>query len=461
MTDPDHSAPEPDWMADQRRIAAEDLLEPTDDATPAGRLPDQFWFARDALTQIHKAALSWPIAPDGLLGATLARVAVAHGPSIQLPPRGSLNLLVALVGPSGAGKSETIDAAAALVPLDHRTDLAIDVPMGSGEGIADVYLGAPYKVDDGSGRKVLRRDQIHSGALFIVDEGQIVSQIAGRNGSTLFPTLRTAWTGGTLGQKNAAAERDRRIAGHAYRFAAILGIQPQHAGAILADVAGGTPQRVLWFPVTDPRIADLDRLPSWPGQLDLPTPALTSGERLAIHPDVAGELERKRIASAAGNRQVHELDSHRDLLRLKVAGLLALLDQRRDINPADWHLALMVMRTSTFTRTVLVEIQRAEAAKVQQQRIGMKVAEHSAVEASTHTEAIRRGALAIARKVHRTAIEDLPITLRDAARSTASRDRQIASFDEMVAHAVLEKWIGVELDEDRQAFYMPGRSRPT
>lgn len=470
MTDDDYS-PDDDGYAgvtedpNADRDYPEDLLaldrpDPTDEPVPAGRLPDHFWFAREALSHIHAAALSWPVSPDGLLGATLARIAVAHRPEIQLPPRGSLNLLVALVGPSGAGKSETIAAAEALLPLDHRTDLVIDVPMGSGEGIADVYLGAPYKVDGHDGRKEYRRDQIVAGALFIVDEGQILAQISGRSGSTLFPTLRTAWSGGTLGQKNAAAERDRRIPAHRYRFAAILGIQPQHAAAILDDSAGGTPQRLLWFPVTDPRIAELDHLPAWPGVLDLPTPAHSTGERLTLHPDVAGELQRNRIAAAAGNRVADELDSHRDLLRLKVAALLALLDQRRDINPEDWHLAQLVMRTSSYTRAVLVEIQRAEAAKAQRNRIAYRVAEHEAVESSAHHTATVRGAVAIARKTHRAKPEELPLKHRDLTLATAGRDRQAASVDEMIAHAMTEKWIAVELDEERRPLYSPGRNRP-
>jgi hypothetical protein len=56
-----------------------------------------------------------------------------------------------------------------------------------------------------------------------------------------------------------------------------------------------------------------------------------------VHPDIAGEIKANDH-----ERHLHgcdPLDEHRDLVRVKVAGTLAVLDDRDDISPDDWTLA--------------------------------------------------------------------------------------------------------------------------
>jgi hypothetical protein len=58
------------------------------------------------------------------------------------------------------------------------------------------------------------------------------------------------------------------------------------------------------------------------------------------------------------------LDEHRDLVRLKVAGTLAVLDDRDDINPEDWSLARMVVDLSGTTRGRVLATLAEEAKRV-------------------------------------------------------------------------------------------------
>ena len=90
--------------------------------------------------------------------------------------------------------------------------------------MAEAYLGPPEKIDDGDKKRTIRRQEI-TAVLAIADEGQVVLELGSRNGTTLLPQLRTAWSGHTLGQENAKAETWRRIEQGRYRFAAVLSLQ--------------------------------------------------------------------------------------------------------------------------------------------------------------------------------------------------------------------------------------------
>src|SRR5690606_1806529 len=120
------------------------------------------------------------------------------------------------------------------------------VTIGSGEGIAAAYVERG-KGDDGPGVK----HHAYS-ALFDVAEVDTLASLSGRQGSTLLPELRKVWSGERLGFQNRDASRSLPVEAHAYRAALVAGIQPARAGALLDDEAGGTPQRFVWLPATDP-----------------------------------------------------------------------------------------------------------------------------------------------------------------------------------------------------------------
>src|SRR5690606_38473588 len=73
-----------------------------------------------------------------------------------------------------------------------------------------------------------------------------------QSGSTLLATLREVYSGSDLGAQYATADKRRPVRAHCYRAALVAGIQPARSGVLLDDAAGGTPQRWLWLPTTDP-----------------------------------------------------------------------------------------------------------------------------------------------------------------------------------------------------------------
>ena len=190
------------------------------------------------------------LVPEALLGEVLARVVMLGTPSIAVPPivvaRSPLNLIVVPVGASGAGKSGGNVVSRELLPTE-RIDVRDGFLLGSGEGIADAFLGDPEQIDDNGRKRTIRR-QLYTAMLVVVDEGQTMIELGSPEGSTLIPRLRTVWSGGTLGQENASSERWRRVETGAYSFAAVVAMQPKYAVQLLNDAAGGTPELDRGYP---------------------------------------------------------------------------------------------------------------------------------------------------------------------------------------------------------------------
>lgn len=417
-------------------------------------LPLDFWNARRVLAEIRQAAHSRSIAADSVFGCVLARVATLTPPSLQLPPivatNATLDVIVANVAESGGGKSASQHVGAEYLPI-HDDDVVLDFPVGSGEGVVDAYLGQVEELDL-KGKKVKVRRQIKRAVLANIDEGQVLTDFANRKGSTLIPTLRAAWSGSVLGQGNASAETNRRLSARCYRFAAIISVQPAHAAAILADAPGGTPQRILWFSAEDPSIPDTP--PTWPGQISFTPPQsyiLTT--TFTVADDIADEIRTRKLARSRGVATgLDPLDSHTDLLRLKVAALLAVLDERLDVNAEDWRLAGMVMNASHAVRTLVAEHARQVERHREEAATGRAVRREVAVVDGQVNRTVDRCAKIIARKVR----EHGALTHGEAWRSLASRDRQQVTIDEVVEHAVSLRWLTTEGDT-----LLPGEAGPT
>ena len=113
------------------------------DEAGALNLPEAFWKARPVLGHVHAAAWSRARSADALLAGVLARACLLIPPTLTLPPivgdNASLNLFVNVVGPPGAGKSTGVRPAERLLPT-ARVDVVHGAPVGSGEGIAELFL---------------------------------------------------------------------------------------------------------------------------------------------------------------------------------------------------------------------------------------------------------------------------------------------------------------------------------
>lgn len=432
--------------ADPERIAK--LRSQLTGELPLG-LPDEFWNARPRLAHIRQAAHSRARSGDAFLGAVLARLAGLTHPSIQLPPTvgapAPLSVFVAEVGKSGLGKTATIRGASDLLPYIGNA-VADGSPLGSGEGLVELYFDN-VTVDLGHGKTKEEKVQTRHGAVIYLDEGQALAELGSRKGATLLPTLRTAWSGGTLGSSNADKSTKRKLSPGTYAMGLVIGFQPTKAAELLDDTVGGTPQRFLWLSALDASVPD--EVPEWPGPLGWAHPktliigGIHQPHMMGLPPELAAWIRRQGVLVTRGEIDVDDLDSHAILGKLKVAGLLAVLEGRADINDEDWELAAMVVRVSDRVRAEVlfaVDIQKRKTAEA---HVAHYVRRESAVASSSLAETVMRMAAVIARHVHRQRCAG-GCTNRCASRAIASRDRQAASAEEAIDKAIAQEWISLD-----------------
>ena len=298
-----------------------------------------FWDERPVLRHVLTFAQSRMVSPWALLGVSLVRVLAVIPPHVTLPALvgspGSLNSFVGLVGPSGGGKGAA--EGAALEALDVGT---VEVHgAGSGEGLLHLYVRRERK----------QLHQHRTSVLLSVPEVDTLVALKSRQGATLLPILRSAWSGECLAFGYADPDKALKLERHSYRLGMIVGIQPGRAAPLLEDSDGGTPQRFLWLPTTDPDSPD--ELPATPPQWTVPTHSwFAAGRHELVVPDVARQAvqdNRRRVIRGDGQA----LDGHALLARLKTAQALALLDGRRDMTEDDWRLSGLVLAISDATRS--------------------------------------------------------------------------------------------------------------
>jgi len=422
--------------------------ETSEDGCPAvsQNLGGVFWDARPVLTHIRDAAHARGRSADAVLGNVLARVS-AHTPHWAVLPAivgsiASLNVIHGIVGPSGTGKSTAIDIARDVLTAPPQSPLKrlADAPLGSGEGLIEAYHSF-VQVDGPDGKKERVKQQTEYAGLFITDEIDQLGAQASRQGSTLMATLRSAWSGGILGQSNATEERNRRLRGHSYRFCLIVGVQPEKAGGLLSDASGGTPQRFAWFSAVDQTIPPPGQRPDWPGSIAWTPPTMIAfgemsegGRRhgaIKVPDDIATAVAMNDHHRQVGERHADLGSSHRDLGRLKIAALLALLDERAEINGEDWMLAEMVADVSAAIYEGLEDVQRVAAAEAAQQVIERAVKRDRAVDLDRDEQAMKA-----ALKSASQTLADLGEANRRQIRSRFSRMARECGVDRALAEGV-------------------------
>lgn len=437
-------------------------------------LPEDFWSARPVLGHIRQAAYSWGKPADVAFHGVLARLSSMLPPQVQfqsgLNPNGSLNCFVAVVGPAGIGKSSSQFVAKGLlgIPAHLNEDLfRDDLPIGTGQGLIEAFHGyVEEEYSDpktGKTRKKQVKKQVRENVLLAIDEGEALFREAANKTSITLPTLRSAWSGQTLGQTNASAETTRRLPGGSYSLGLVVGFQMSTAQPLLDDVAGGTPQRFLWCSVTDPNVPH--RPTVHPGPLDV---ALTKpwghGKAYAVdHTEISfaqeikDELWTENLLRVQGQVTVdNPLDAHRPMTLCKVASLLALLDSRRNVTVEDWELAKVVWETSCAVRDSVV-------AYGQEAR---RLVEDTAVQKHVKRELLTRQAtdryvavqedkdiVRVARWLAKRVSEKGLLTRKDVREAMASRDKK--HLDDALVYATGQDWVLIE-----DGKYGPGGSKP-
>ena len=274
-------------------------------------------------------------------------------PSYLLPPLAGgfspINLLGCVVGRTGEGKSVSIAAAADVLSVEHPW-LLWDMPLGSGEGVGDVFMMDEIEEDE-KGRKKRTGRRVQNPNLhavhFTVDEGAALVEQSTRKGATIIPALCKAWTGVTLGETNADVTTRRRVRALSYRVAAVINIQPANFHRLFNTLNTGTglTGRFLFAPAADYDMPD--ERAEWPGPLTFPElHGSTFGNTLDYHPDIYAEVDAAIVAANRGGGTPVENVSHANLLRARVAAIYALWEDRRSISPTDWTIAGLLTGTS-------------------------------------------------------------------------------------------------------------------
>ncbi|WVX89127.1 DNA primase/polymerase [Gordonia phage Hibiscus] len=397
----------------------------------AADLTREFWHQRDSLARIHQHAYARLCSPWSVLGVALARALAQVPPWITLPPviggKGSLNTFVALVGRSGAGKGTSEAAAADLVPVDDTIGM---LPVGSGEGLAHAYV----RRQPGTRDMVRERQSV----MFSVPEVDTLTAIGGRNGATIMSKLREAYSGEEIGFAWADPSKRLLVGKHGYRLTLVLGVQPERAAPLLDDAGGGTPQRFVWLPATDPHIGA--EIPDVPPPIHLPP--LTAFGGYADHievPEVA--LNTIRAAHIARSRgEGGTLDGHALFTREKVMVGLAVLDGRTACTESDWDLAGTVMDISDATRAAVVdEISSAVAAAAEKRGREVGITRDTADEI-VHARRVQRVAGLIRRRLERA--DDGTLQWHEITKAVASRDRDV------IESALVQMFAAGEVTQD-------------
>jgi hypothetical protein len=406
--------PAPESAPALRSFEPETPPEPDDQA--ARQADAELWNARPVLIHLQTFARSRMCSPWAVLGVTLARVIVTAPPFLVLPPivgsYASLNLFVALTGPSGGGKGAAESAAADALDLGEDVYTAT---VGSGEGIGHLYAHRER------GEVIRDRDAV----LFTVPEVDNLVALASRQGATLLPQLRSAWSGERLGFSYADPKKALPLEKHTYRMGLVLGVQPGRAASLLEDVDGGTPQRFLWLPTSDPDAPD--ELPPTPPPISVHRPRQPAFSNntglvpLTVTRQAVDTIVEARRARLRGDGNA--LDGHALLARLKAAAALALLDGRHDVNDDDWQLSGLIMTVSDHTRAGVVRYMATEAAKTNQARGAGEAARAVQVAEAVDQAAAKRCAHNLSRHL-RQRRGDGWWSRSELRRALASRDRQ-------------------------------------
>ncbi len=332
------------------------------EAAPAGDmyLPDAFWESRPVLRHVRDFARARWVTPDALLGVVFTRVLACVPPHFTLPPivggRASLNMFIALVGKSGGGKSVTMSAAEDAVVVDLSA-FRVETP-GSGEGIAHAYM---RRGDIKAGEPPVI--QHTASMIFNVSEIDTLVALGSRNGATLMPELRKAWSGEQLGFAYADPTKKLPVPAHMYRMGLIAGVQPGRSKALLDDSDAGTPQRFVWF-VTGGDPGAVRQPPPEPPPWVWKNPCTHITPLIPVCERVRTELQDARYETLRNpDKEEGALDGHRGLARLKIAAALAVLDGRLEVADEDWDLAAVVISTSDAVRADVQRHLTVEAQK--------------------------------------------------------------------------------------------------
>jgi hypothetical protein len=417
-------------------------------AEPTGWLSDDFWEARPWLAAIRDAAHGNGKCPEALLGAVLSAYSVRVPSSIKVQPvihgvASPLNLYVALAGPSGSGKSSTMAMAQQLCGAYDDELYRYGINLRSGEGLVTSAI-IPQQTKRG---EPAPEPRYRLGLQVEFDEGKTLAVQNDRSGSTMVPYLTTAWSGQRgkkVGGTKAAGEES--FPADMVRVSLVLGVQFGVAGSLFTgDLESlGFPGRFCYFGMDHPgpklvageqrRVEPLTLPRYWPGDT-----SRAIGEMSFPH-DVQQEvIDWDYLRSTVG---CPAIEGHRMLLRMRMAALLALMDDFAQVEPVHWQLAGEIERHSLATRgRVLTAVHEVSAQRAR------SAGRNDAVRAAAQQEYwIEDRARRLAQWVQAESEQPIPWK---AIRARMNADAR-RNIEAIVSHAVMEQWIVVGHDGNKR-----------
>ncbi|MFR4189181.1 MAG: hypothetical protein ACLT2I_04390 [Corynebacterium variabile] len=408
------TGPDSDAVSATRRAATPDDL-------PDG--PERIVFTHSPATRaVWQAARARMGSPWAVLGVVMAATVAATGPHVQLPALvggpGSLNMLVGLVGEPGGGKGTAEGIAHHLFTVTDYNGTPIEVPelpLGSGEGIAELFTRRDQPGDDTPATATPDR------VMFRVPEIDALTAASSKRESTILPVLRQAFMGEPLGHTGASQATTRNVPAHTYRLTVVMGIQPRRSGGLLNDADGGTPQRVQWLPVAYAGAPDTTPTAPAPFVIRLPEGTRTAYGNTPVTitlPDSVGDLVRTNRLRRLRGEAVEGLDGHLLLTREKTAAALALMDGRTNVTKDDWAAAGAVIDLSAATRKVCQDARKG-ADQDEDRRAGERAETRRDASERKRMDTVRN------RTLKRLRAADSAVPFRSLARSLNGNQRRL------------------------------------
>ena len=364
-------------------------------------LPEAFW-ERECLAQIRQWAWAHEVPADSVLNAALAELSASMPPQVRadtgiMRPL-ALHHLAGIAGPTGGGKTTMARVGRECLLIspppshggqwndgfgvrcpdgvdtveDDRNTVPYRLPLGSGQGICEAYMGMEYGPVGANGKRGKpRRSQIRTNVLVFTDEGYDYVKACRDPKSNVGEVTRALWSGGDAGQGNATAEARRIVREGEYTLAAVAGFQEGGLAEFLSEeeLIKGTPQRWIQTWSIDPALPD--ETPDCPDKIMVTVP--TAG--LMIERAITDRLRPEQKARARGHKKLPRQESHRPGATMRDAALLAILDGRTLVSEKDLKLAEMLYDTSQRIMEYCKNLAKAEAEKTRQSKRATELAE--------------------------------------------------------------------------------------
>ena len=197
------------------------------------------------------------------------------------------------------------------------------------------------------------------------DEIDTLSAHLANKQDTMSAELRSAWSGEPMGTFTKGSENRLFVDEDCYRFVASWNAQYAQCGPLFQTAGGGFLQRMLFLKAHDPQKAGgAHELKSWAVELPRKWP-----DQFWLDDDIAEEVRE----DYRQDRYSDSENSHRNLIRLKVAAILAAMHGTTRIEQKWWSVAGAIMTHSDqVKREIREELRRVDLKA--QQAIGRRAA---------------------------------------------------------------------------------------